>query len=531
MTLAVGTALQNGTYVLDAWIADDALGPVYLAMHVPTGQWVQLRVLGSRSPETLPTASDRQAFYHYLEQVNGLENPAFPTGLGGFEEEGVCYQILACPAGTSLDRLVTPQTLLPPRLSLGIVRQLLAALDTLRPLGWAGLRLTPDQVWLVPGPQAPDPLAPDSSQVILTGFDLAAPLHSPIAPLDASQIAGQVAPDEAALVRALSNLLYFLLTGQRAETTHAPLAVDVRRRHPSLPPSLDKVLELGSPQTQPWPSLGLTEWGALLPAIADLPLAAPAPAPAPSVPESAATRFVPPVPSPGLPTQAIADPARSSGTLVTHGIPGSQPEARAMAPLRSYKSRSTPAAALVITGLVATFSGLGFGLYARLHPASSASQERLNPNQSFPPLPDWNEDDLWQPWDQAPALRSRPDYGNTPPSGSNQPTVDVTPAAQEPAAPPPAVTQPELTPPESTPDAPEGWDPSLEPWPQPDSDLAPAVPETPAPAPLPEPIPESSPQAPPAPLEAPPPSNPAEGAAPPPLNAPPRPVAPAPSTS
>ena len=96
-----------------------------------------------------------------------------------------------------------------------------------------------------------------------------------------------------------------------------------------------------------------------------------------------------------------------------------------MAPLRSYKSRSTPAAALVITGLVATFSGLGFGLYARLHPASSASQERLNPNQSFPPLPDWNEDDLWQPWDQAPALRSRPDYGNTPPSGPISPPLTL----------------------------------------------------------------------------------------------------------
>jgi hypothetical protein len=82
MTLAVGTALQNGTYVIDAWVAEDAVGPVYLAMDVPKGQWIQLRILGSRRPETLPDASQRQGFYQYLNQVNSLKQAAFPARLG-----------------------------------------------------------------------------------------------------------------------------------------------------------------------------------------------------------------------------------------------------------------------------------------------------------------------------------------------------------------------------------------------------------------------------------------------------------------
>lgn len=506
MTLAVGTALQNGTYVIDAWVAEDAVGPVYLAMDVPKGQWIQLRILGSRNPEALPDAPQRQAFYQYLDRAAGLKQAVFPARLGGFEDEGVCYQILGSPPGTPLDRLVTEVGPLAPQPALTMIRHLIDAFETLRPLGWAGLRLTPDQVWY----------APQEQTVTFTGFDL----PQSTAVLQAANN-GAIAAEEAALVRELTHLLYFFLTGQRAEATHAPLAVEVRRHHPELPTNVDTAMDLGSPRPlgeatpdlqPPEPTISLAEWKALLPAAQQLPLPSGVPQP--------------------LTSPTVAVPQRSTGpaTAVVGGRAdlGSQPQARIDSPLKAgaptgpTQRRSLPALALLVTGLAATASGLGFGLYARLQPASSASQERLNPNQSFPPLPDWNGNDLWQPWSDAPAQRDRPDYGSTPPGSA--PVPDFTPDPQEPAAPPPAVPPAELVP-EPIPEPIENGETPVEPQPEPE--FEPLPPSEPAPPPVVEPAPAPPPLLAPVPVE----PSPAEGAAPPPLVPPLRPSAPAPSSS
>ncbi|PSR18539.1 hypothetical protein C8255_06760, partial [filamentous cyanobacterium CCP3] len=491
MTLAVGTALQNGTYVIDAWLADDAIGPLYLAMDVSRGQWVQLRVLGSRNPETLPDVSERQAFYRYLEQVNGLKHRALPQRLGGFEEDGVCYQVLANPAGTPLDRLIPYQAALPPQASLAVLRQLIEVLETLRPLGWAGLRLTPDQLWY----------APEAQAITFMGFDW---VQAPSA--DASSAASDFSlaesATELALVRGLSHLLYFLLTGQRAEATKAPLAVELRRCHPALPTSLDAALEAGSPAAGQLP-LSLTEWAALLPTGAAL---LPTGAALPTAQLSTALSQAPAAgvtapPSTGPATVVVSGRSTSGSQLEPPPWGRDRPRAAAT---RLPSQRSSTTLALVLTGLVATAGGLGLGLYTRLQPATSAGPERLNPNQSFPPLPDWDGSELWQPWNDAPTLRDRPDYGSTPPPGS-EPAPDFAPNPQEPAAPPPAVPQPQPTsdpvaePEESWQDP---WETPVESWPQPIPD--PALPADPTPQPSVAPVPAPAPLAPPAPLEAPP---------------------------
>ncbi|MGB6014554.1 MAG: hypothetical protein WBG32_07475, partial [Nodosilinea sp.] len=421
MTLAVGTALQNGTYVIDAWVTDDTIGPVYLATDVSRGQWVQLRVLGSRNPAALPDASDRQAFYRYLDQVNELKHAALPQHLGGFEEEGVCYQILIIPSGIPLDRLIAEQSSLSARASLAVLRQLIDLLTSLRPLGWPGLRLTPDQAWY----------APEAQTLTFTGFDL----DSMAPAVSDADDNSPIDPAEAALVQGLSHLLYFLLTGQRAEATKASLAVELRRCHPALPTSLDAALEAGSPAAGRSPCLSLSEWAALLPVDAQL-LTGPSPTgPSPTGPSP--TNSLPtnpsrdlPQPSPGPATVVVPSHKISTSQLEPQTDYRDRPLAVAGSPSRQ---RSATTLALVLTGLVATASGLGIGLYARLQPASSANPERLNPNQSFPPLPDWDDSELWQPWDEAPARRDRPDYGSTPPSGS-EPAPDFAPNSQEPAA-------------------------------------------------------------------------------------------------
>ncbi len=500
MTLAVGTALQNGTYVIDAWVADDAVGPVYLAMDVSKGQWIQLRILGSRSPENLPDAPQRQAFYHYLDQVNGLKQAVFSARLGGFEEEGVCYQTLASPPGIPLNRLVTVDSPLAPQPSMAIIQRLAEAFETLHLLGWAGLRLTPDQVWYDPQEQT----------ITFTGFDL--PPSTTAIPN--STDTDQVSSEESALVRGLAHLLYFLLTGQRAESTNAPLAVEVRRCHPELPSVVDTALALGNPRllngatpTRPElpPTVTLAAWKALLPPPEQLPSTL-APSAVPQRLTGPLTKAVFSQSDPGGQPQAIVDYPAQVSTLV-----GS-----------TQRQRSLPMLALVATGLLATASGLGLGLYARLQPASSASQERLNPNQSFPPLPDWNGDDLLQPWADTPARRDRPDYDNTPPPGS-APVPDFIPNPQEPAAPPPAVPQPKIIP-EPIPEPIEDWETPVAPQPEPE--FEPIFPSDPTPLPV-EPAPAPQPLPAPVPVE----PAPTEGAAPSPLSSPLQAPTPAPSSS
>jgi hypothetical protein len=475
MTLATGTPLNHGTYVIDAWVSDDTVGPMYLAMDVPRGQWVQLRVLGSRDPAALPVAPDRQAFYQYLDRISQLGHPALPTQLRGFEEEAVCYQILTPPLGMPLTQMVTPDQPLPPRVTLSVIRQVVEALEILRPLGWAGLRLTPDQVWYHAA----------TGSVVLTGFDLAVPV-TPSPPEPAGPAPEGTAPEdstpetltpeiptppdtaisvkppspgEASLVQQVSHLLYFLLLGRQASANRAPLAVDLRQQQPHLPLSLDRALTVGSP-TEGSPTVALPEWLALLPAPEDLPL------PPPSV-----TRLQP------QPTAVVARPQPAS-----QSVPG----------------RSPGAIALGLTGLVATVSGLGFGLYARLQPNQSTSQEWLNPNQSFPPLPNWSGDDLWRPWDDAPALRPRPRYGDTPPPDV-EPAMAPSPSSAETAAPPPAVTQPLPTAPPSEPEPVEPWRPEPDPVTPYEPSPAPIAPAPIAPAPI-----APAPIAPPPPLELPP---------------------------
>ncbi|HEY9879770.1 MAG TPA: hypothetical protein V6D29_15025, partial [Leptolyngbyaceae cyanobacterium] len=244
MTLAIGTALQGGNYVIDAFCYEDTLGPTYLATHIPSGQILQIKVLGTR-PEQIPDPEMRSQLQSYLKTVSALQHPQIPQHLESFEEGGICYLIMKTPLGQPLSQSITAQSPLSPNKALIILRQVHAALEALRPVGWTGLILVPDQIW-----QGAD-AAP-----VLTGFDL------PLTPTEPST-------DEVQLVPQLAQLLYFLLTGTRAETLAAP-AVHLHHCCPGLPPSLEAAInqELLSPKASASPDLAT--WMGLLPESLDV---------------------------------------------------------------------------------------------------------------------------------------------------------------------------------------------------------------------------------------------------------------------
>ncbi|HIK43596.1 MAG TPA: hypothetical protein IGR64_01790 [Leptolyngbyaceae cyanobacterium M65_K2018_010] len=405
MTLAIGTALQKGVYVIDALGGEDAIGPLYLATHVPKGRWALVRVLGSRHPETMPGADRRATFYETLKAIGQLGHPLLPAAMQGFEEEGVCYQVLPLPLGAPLTRWVLPKAPFSVGRSLRVIDQLVDALRVLRPLGGYGLRLTPDQLWL---PEQASPLK-------FIGFDF------PDQASDADPVS------EGKLVYDLAGLLYFLLTGQRAEATRAPLAVDLRHRLPGLPPSLETALQWGLRQAGQAATADLESWLALLPKLAD----SPAPPQRSQGGSAAATSLGVSEPStkPEIATTQVVAPAVSPApaTIATAGSTGTTNRDGAF-PNGAFPKRATWA--LLGTCVVAGLSGLTFGLQARLQPLDSPSPARFNPNQSFPPLPDWPGDNFGSNW-SSPTYRRRfqPDYGDTPPALATPRTNPVQPSA------------------------------------------------------------------------------------------------------
>lgn len=469
MPLSPGTSLHNGNYVIDAWRADDDLGSVYLATHIPTGQWVQLRGMNHPDSASLPSRSDRQRLTTYWQTVAAQARPRVGLHLDGFDDEGTFYQVLIPDGGRALGQSLACLAPLPAATVLPLMRQLAALLQGMRPLGWYGLWISPEQIWL-------HPAAPE--RLTFTGFGLVPSAASPDQPW-----ASTPEPD---LVRQISGVLYFALTGLRPDATLAPLAVDLHNRHPDLPHGLTQALEYGL-QSQ-HPSVSLARWQGLLSE----------PSPKPAV-----------VPTP-----------------VVHLPPPASPRHRW--PLYG---------GLGITAGVASLAGVALGLQLRLQPQDSVSQPFLAPEQAFPPLSDWPgqatpaavDSDFPQRLERysdippRPAPTISPPIVPTPPIESEVPVVPLIPLESEASSEPSPVQTP---PPVPRPPQPEPEEPALPP--------IPASPETNGitpPSPPPSPMPSGSPASPPSPLEttSPPETVPSVPAAPaPPTPAAPAPIAPAP---
>ncbi|MBD2257348.1 hypothetical protein [Pseudanabaena sp. FACHB-2040] len=411
MTLPVGTALQKGSYIIDAFCFEDSLGPTYLATQVRTGQTQQIKILGARRPDQIPDQEVRSQFQSYLEQVNALNHPHIVQPITGFEEEGVFYLVMEAAIGQPLTARITPQTPLSAQTALQVLQQLKQTLETLRPLGWAGLTLAPDQLWL------------RQRRLLLTGFGF------PPSGFEAA------VPEEE-VVAQLAQLLFFLLTGELAASVQAP-AVHLRHRRPGLPVGFEAAVEQGlAPARTPQATLSLSAWMDLLPQLPasgangqTAPLKLPEPAqnqtaagsspipalaaapvedaaltdPTPTVPADAAEPILAaavaaPKPVPAATESPAFDraqfgKAQDNFAPAFSGSLAADPQTVAAKLPKRRPFWLTPQVGLVLTGLVASVAGLSFGLSLRLRAPAAPNSSRLNPEQAFPPLPDWGGDD------------------------------------------------------------------------------------------------------------------------------------------
>jgi hypothetical protein len=305
-----------------------------------------------------------------------------------------------------------------------LIHHLVSVLETLRPLDWSALSLSPDQLWQGPGQSA--------EQVVLTGFDFThfAPTGS------LSQTQPDVAEvQETMMVKGLSQLLYFLLTGQQAAQTSGPLAIDLKHRLPGLHPAFGKAIQQGIPAAEQTSGLKLAEWMNLLPSLHDLPA------------EVSSTQSTQLFPSNGnlrsQPEQSVIPPKYRPGTAPVVSTQVAQVpidrtrHAAAVTAVTGFSQRSL---ALLGTSLVASLVGLGLGLHNRMQPNQLLSPGTLNPEQSFPPLSDWPGDEPGSFQEFLPRP-NRPDYGESPsrPQPSSPVEADLVaptePTVAEPVAP------------------------------------------------------------------------------------------------
>jgi hypothetical protein len=489
MTLAPGTALQHGHYVIDAPALEDSIGPLYLATHIPQGRRVLVRVLGSRQPQNIPPADQRSDFFRYLQSVQALQISLLPRQMEGFEEEGVCYQVLSTPVGSPLSQQLNSDFPLPLPQALTLLNALTDSLLALRPLGWLGLWLQPDQIWWAPG----------RSEATWIGFDFPSYPQPP------------TEHTEGLLVQQLGHLLYFLLTGGYAAHTQAPLDVDLCHRYPGLPTSMVRALQLAT-ASQPGT---LSEWGQALPKSQSVIMAS-------LDPGSNSTNGHRPTLDP-LPVTA------GSGLVLKPSHPLSLASQPAPTLAQSYPSKSSggwsrwATYGLMVTALGAGLSGLVVGLQLRTHTLDPSQASRFNPNQSFPPLADWNgnrpDQKVLRPFNRP--LR-QPDYGDAP-GPAPSPSVTRSYPAVTPASPVPQQSaNPVLPPADSTPlenPAPLSTDGSLVPALEPNAEPTPPV------TPIPTPVPSSQV------APSPPPSPVGPGTMPEPITVPPPVIPPAPSPS
>ena len=96
-----------------------------------------------------------------------------------------------------------------------------------------------------------------------------------------------------------------------------------------------------------------------------------------------------------LPPQTAPLAAPSQAATSTPPPTGRAPDlpAPAQSPIKSVKrGRQIRKVALLMTVFVSALMGLGFGTVLRFSPASQSGGIRFDPDQSFPPLEDWLED-------------------------------------------------------------------------------------------------------------------------------------------
>lgn len=361
MKLPVGTSLQNGQYVVDAYCFTDSLGNTYLATEVPTGQCLQVKQFYRTD---LPTA-ERTRYLEQISAVANLPNSNIVSPLRAFEEDGNVFLVYGIPGGIPLTHLLARNRWFTDRRAVTIIHQTAATLDMLASIGIRP-SLNMDQLWW----------RPSATVLHLSGFSL---------PL---KLAPRTRPPALHrwLINQLAQLLYFLVCGELATKTHSPLAY-LRQQRPGLNPALLQALDEGLAAPFSNNKQTLPDWLMSLPQ--------PHAQDNNSISDDLESRNSA---SDGYVSNASESGGSTSDNSLERSVTVASLERQTVVKpsqkLRSPMPSRRPLLILGYTSFIASVAGLGFGLTLRLNSTETPGQVRFKPEQNFPPLSDWSGDFL-----------------------------------------------------------------------------------------------------------------------------------------
>jgi hypothetical protein len=250
MSLAAGTALHNGHYVIDALLESAPNGDLYWGTHVVTGMRVFIQIFPV-NPDHL--GHDLASLMARLEGVAFAPQSPLPNPFQLFpgEDHTLCLT-MGTPVGLPWTSRCGTQAPMTPKQALSIIRSIADSVLWLKEQGITGLDLSPNRIWL----------ADESDRITLTGLPQS---------LLNCQPDGNSQPDTS--VQFLARLLYSLLVGELpADSTPDDLRTTLNRRLPTLSPLMAQAIVRGSqPIAAETPALSLQDWLNQLPDAVTVP--------------------------------------------------------------------------------------------------------------------------------------------------------------------------------------------------------------------------------------------------------------------
>ena len=390
--------LNNGKYVLDKVLHHGIFSHTYLGKELKSGQ----RVMIQTTAQFLRHHGNFTHFQHHIlklaAKLRRCHHPHLAKIIDCFDHEGQCYIVYQYIPGKSLEHLIDSGFLLRPDKAIDCIQKVGSALQALHNAQILHQDVTPANLLF----------NHDTEQIILTNVCLTSNLTLGIKQTQANLVSPEYsAPEQyhsegksskATDVYGLAATFYYLLTGNH------PLPAPLHRVIPvgdwcELPsnvnPQVKQAILLGLQSDLRKRPATVQDWLALIPkendASTESVVSPPHHSPnfakkhqphfSSTLSESKVTN------SPLLPLESPLGKFKSPrNNDLDDNVRGKKVVASPSVSAKP-KNNSFPLAALVITSLVATSAGMGFGLALRLN-LGEVGSSLLHRKQSFPPLPD-----------------------------------------------------------------------------------------------------------------------------------------------
>lgn len=374
MTIAVGTALQNGKYSLQRELGQGGFGITYLAHHHDLDQRVVIKTINDQLRQDPDFSKFQHQFREEAQRLAKFSHPSIVRVSDFFVEDGLPFIVMDFIAGQTLKEVVSPQPL-SEATAIHYIRQVGAALSIVHAHGLLHRDIKPQNILLRHG----------THDVVLIDFGIAREFTPGMVQTHTGVLSAGYAPIEQYMPRAkrtpatdvygLAATLYTLLTAEvpvAALLRHRQTLPAPRNLQPAISAQLNEAVMRGMAIEAEHRPQTIEAWLSLFP---DQPLSSPLGVSPTQSTLSLSSPIVAPVQVlVQVPVQAAVAAPTTWATAVPQPSPSNQPLAPILSP-KLTRRRGMVTGFVALVGLLV----LGNGLLAL------TSSESKSPNVEFSP--------------------------------------------------------------------------------------------------------------------------------------------------